>query len=137
MLTVKRPLLAARIAWAAAISLTLSGLFLTSCDRPAVESTSSPPTAGNDTTVAGVVLRADPNPVPSGSGTGKTTIFWDSGSDAVGEVYVGPTGSETMFASGPKGSQDASWIKPGSTEFRLYNHADHKLLAHLTVTMLK
>jgi hypothetical protein len=119
----RRQLLATRISWAAAISLTLAGLFITSCGRPAAEST-----------VAGVVLRADPNPVPSGS-VGKTTIAWDTGGNDVGEVYVGPAGNETMFASGPKGSQDATWIKPGSTEFRLYNHADHKLLAQLTVTM--
>lgn len=120
--------MAIKILWDTAVCLTLAGLFLTSCNRSTVESNNA---------TAGVVLRADPNPVPGGSEAGKTTIFWDSGSDAVGEVYVGPTGNETMFASGPKGSQDASWIKPGSTEFRLYNHADHKLLAHLTVTMLK
>jgi len=125
MILERRQLLATRISWAAAISLMLVGLFLTSCDRPAAESTSA----------AGVVLRADPNLVPYGSGVGKTTISWDTGSEAVGEVYVGIAGKETMFASGPKGSQDAPWIKPGSTEFRLYNHANHKLLAQLTVTM--
>ena len=62
-------------------------------------------------------------------------ITWDTGSNAVGDVYVGTAGNEKLFASGPKGSQDAPWIAPGSTEFRLYNHADHKLLAQLTVTM--
>jgi hypothetical protein len=134
MLIERRQLLATRISWTAAICLTLASFFITSCNRSA-ESTSSPPTSGNDTTVAGAVLRADPNPVPGGSELGKTTISWDTGSDAVGEVYVGPTGNETIFASGPKGSQDAPWIKPGSTEFRLYHHADHKLLAQLTVTM--
>jgi hypothetical protein len=135
MLIERRQLLATRISWAAAICLTLAGLFITSCDRPAAESTSSPPASGNDTTVAGVVLRADPNPVPSGPGAGKTTISWDTGSNDAGDVYVGGAGSEKIFASGPKGSQDAPWIQPGSNEFRLYNHADHKLLAQLTVTM--
>lgn len=85
---------------------------------------------------AGVILRADPNPVPGGTVTGKTTITWDAGQDAVGDVYAGTAGSERLFASGPKGSQDARWIKPGSTEFRLYSHFDHTLLAQLTVTML-
>jgi hypothetical protein len=122
----RRQLLAARISWAAAICLTLAGLFITSCDRP--------PTESNDTKVTGVVLRADPNPVPSGS-VGKTTIAWDTGGNDAGDVYVGTAGNEKLFANGPNGSQDAPWIAPGSTEFRLYNHADHKLLAYLTVTM--
>lgn len=89
-----------------------------------------------EATSAGVVLRADPNPVPGGTVTGKTTITWDAGRDAVGDVYAGTAGSEKLFASGPKGSQDARWIKPGLTEFRLYSHFDHTLLAQLTVTML-
>jgi hypothetical protein len=136
MLIERRQLLGTRISWAAAICLTLTGLFITSCGRPTAEPTSSSPTSGNDTTIAGgVVLRADPNPVPGGSGVGKTTISWDIGGGAVGDVYVGGAGNETLFASGTKGSTDAPWIAPGSTEFRLYNHADHKLLARLTVTM--
>ena len=134
MLIERRQLLAARISWGTAVCLVLAGLFITGCDRPAAESTSSPPASGNDATVAGAILRADPNPVPSGS-VGTTTIQWDTGSNDDGEVYVGPAGNERIFASGPKGSQDAPWIKPGSTEFRLYKHADHKLLAQLTVTM--
>ena len=42
---------------------------------------------------------------------------------------------ELLFAGSPRGSQQANWIKAGSTyEFRLYN-ADHKqLLAKVTVT---
>jgi hypothetical protein len=127
MIIERRQLLATRISWAAAICLTLAGLFITSCDRPAAESTSSSP--------ASVVLRADPNPVPPGTPNGKTTITWDSGSDAAADVYVGGAGNEKLFAGGPKGSQDATWIQPGSNEFRLYSHADHKLLAQLTVTM--
>lgn len=62
-------------------------------------------------------------------------ITWDTGSDAVGEVYVVSAGNEKLFASGRQGSQDAAWIQAGSTEFRLYTQADHKLLAQLTVTM--
>jgi hypothetical protein len=84
---------------------------------------------------AGVLLRADPNPVPGGTATGTTTIIWYAGRGTVGDVYAGAAGSERLFASGARGSQDARWIKPGSTEFRLYRHGDHKLLAQLTVTM--
>lgn len=134
MLIERRQLLGTRISWAAAICLTLTGLFI-SCDRPTAESTSSPPTSGNDATIAGVVLSADPNPVPAGTPDGKTTITWVTGSSADGDVYVGTVGNEKIFASGPKGSQNAPWIKPGSTEFRLYNHTDHKLLAQITVRM--
>ena len=106
------------------------------CDRPASDSTAfASPTSANDAAVAGVVLRADPNPVPVGNPNGRTTITWDTGSDAVGEVYVVRAGSDKIFASGFRGSQDAPWIPPGSTEFRLYKQADHKLLAQLTVTM--
>jgi hypothetical protein len=127
--------LATRISWGTAVCLTLAGLFITSCDRPTAESTSSPSTS-NDMAVAGVVLRADPNPVPPGTENGNTTISWDVGSNAVGgDVYVSVAGSERLFASGPRGSQDAPWIQPGPTQFRLYSHVDHKLLAQLTVTM--
>jgi hypothetical protein len=107
------------------------------CHRPASDSTaSSSATPLTEATAAGVILRADPNPVPGGTVVGKTTITWDTGSDAAGDVYLVSAANERLFANGPKGSQDAPWIQPGtSTEFRLYNHADHKLLAQLTVTM--
>jgi hypothetical protein len=83
----------------------------------------------------GVVLRADPNPLPGGTVPGKTIISWDAGPNTLGDVYTGTSGSERLFASAPNGSQEARWIKPGSTEFRLYSHADHRLLAQLIVTM--
>ncbi len=118
------------------ICLALGGLFLTSCDRPsASDSTASSSSTANDAAIAGVVLQADPNPVPPGDPKGTTTITWDTGSDAVGDVYVISAGNEKLFASGRQGSQDAPWIQAGSTEFRLYTQADHKLLAQLTVTM--
>lgn len=53
----------------------------------------------------------------------------------MGDVYVVAGRNERLFSNGSKGSQDAPWIQPGSNEFRLYNHADHKLIAQLTVTM--
>jgi hypothetical protein len=95
----------------------------------------SPATPLIEAASPGVVLRADPNPLPGGTVTGKTTITWDAGPNTLGDVYTGTSGSERLFASAPNGSQDARWIKPGSTEFRLYSHADHRLLAQLIVTM--
>lgn len=130
--------LAARLSCAVAIWFTLGGLFFTSCERPpASDATvaSSSPTLRTKSTAAGVVLRADPNPVPRGNPNGTTTITWDTGSNDVGDVYVVDGGIEKLFANGAKGSQEAAWIKPGSTEFRLYTQVGHKLLAQLTVTM--
>jgi hypothetical protein len=35
-------------------------------------------------------------------------------------------GAESLFAAGASGSQDANWIRTGSTyEFRLYGGTDH------------
>lgn len=86
--------------------------------------------------VPGVVFSADPNPVPPGNPKGRTTITWDTGSDAVGEVYVVAGGNEKLFGSGRQGSQDAPWIQPGPNEFRLYDQTDHKLLGKLIVMMV-
>jgi hypothetical protein len=137
MHTDSRPSLITTVSWTAAVCLALGGFFLTSCDRPPASdsTTSSSSTSANDAAIAGVVLQADPNPVPPGNPKGTTTITWDTGSDAVGDVFVVNAGIEKLFASGRQGSQDAPWIQAGSTEFRLYTQADHKLLAQLTVTM--
>ena len=78
-------------------------------------------------------LSASPNPVLGGEGDGQTTISWKS---VDGKVYVSTNGcEERLFADLPRGSQEANWIKTGSTyEFRLYD-IDHKeLLATVTVT---
>ena len=121
---------------AVAICLAFGGFFIASCERPpGADPSESSSQSAADTTVPGAILRADPNPVPPGSGKGLTTITWDTGSDAVGEVYVFSEGNEKLFASGRQGSQQAAWIQPGSTEFRLYTETDRKLLAQLTVTM--
>ena len=125
--------------WAIGISgAFLLGLFVSGCDRPPAATDSAAPPASastNDPAFAGVVFRADPNPVPPGEGKGRTTIIWDTGSDAVGEVYVVSNENEKLFGTGRQGSQEAPWIAPGSNEFRLYSQADHKLLAKLVVTM--
>ena len=136
MLTERRQPLASRTLSMLGICLALASFLLTSCDRPqASDSTGSSSSTANDAAIAGVVLQADPNPVPPGDPKGKTTITWDTGSDAVGDVYVLSAGNEKLFASGLQGSQDAPWIQAGATEFRLYTQVDHKLLAQLTVTM--
>jgi len=137
VLTERRYPLATTISSSVGILLVLGGLLLASCDRPAATDSTAPSasTSPNDASFAGVVFRADPNPVPPGDPKGRTTIIWDTGSDAVGEVYVISSGNEKLFASGHQGSQDAPWIQPGPNEFRLYTQGDHKLIAQLTVTM--
>jgi hypothetical protein len=136
MLTERRQGTVTGISWVAALCFTLGG-FLASCDRPpASDSTaSSSAPAPNEVITPGAVLRADPNPVPPGTPNGRTTITWDTGSDDIGDVYVVAGRSERLFSNGSRGSQEAPWIQPGSNEFRLYNHADHKLIAQLIVTM--
>lgn len=121
---------------ALAICLTLAGLFVASCDRAATDGTAgSTRNSAAEILAPGVVFSADPNPVPATDPKGRTTITWDTGSDAVGDVYVLDGGKEKLFASSPKGSQNAPWIQPGSNEFKLYSQSDHKLLARLNVTM--
>lgn len=87
-------------------------------------------------TPAGLVFRADPNPVPFKNPSGITTISWDTGSDVVANIYIGVGRHEKLFASGSKGSAVAPWIQSGRNEFRLCNRDDHKLIAKLAVTML-
>ena len=127
----KQPLTTA-ISCVAALCLTLAGLFVIGCGRP---SPTSPPAPANDATVVGVVLRADPNPVPGGTETGKTTITWQTGSETVAEIYYVSGKDETLFATGARGSKEAPFIRPGPNEFRLYNEGQHKLVTSLIVTM--
>ncbi len=81
---------------------------------------------------------ADPNPVPIGSGLGRTKISWTTLTDSNGEVYVSQDGRpEQLFARGPAGSLEVNWIAAGSHyEFRLYskNGGTRHLLAKVVVT---
>ena len=80
---------------------------------------------------------ADPNPVPTGSGLGRTKISWTTLTDSNGEVYVSQDGRpEQLFARGPAGSMEVNWIAAGSHyEFRLYsNGGTRRLLAKVVVT---
>ena len=79
---------------------------------------------------------ADPNPVPTGSGFGRTRISWATLSGEDGEVYVSQNGGpEQLFAGGATGSSEANWIASGSSyEFRLYSKdAPRRLLAKTIV----
>jgi hypothetical protein len=80
-------------------------------------------------------IAADPNPVPVGSGPGRTKISWATlaGDDA--EVYVSRDGGpEQLFADEPTGSVEVSWIAAGSSyEFRLYSKDGSRRLLAKTV----
>jgi hypothetical protein len=82
-------------------------------------------------------ITADPNPVPAGSGLGRTQICWATLTGEAGEVYVSQNaGPERLFASGPTGCTEAHWIADGSEyEFRLYtNDGSRRLVAKVRVT---
>ena len=66
---------------------------------------------------------------------GKTTITWQTGSEAVADIYYVNGKDEKLFASGPKGSSEAAFIRPGLNQFRMYNQGQKKLVADLIVTM--
>src|SRR5262249_33856651 len=73
---------------------------------------------------------------PEEGPTGTTTVTWSTGDGSAGRVYVSVNGRpETLFAGDSSGSQDASWIAPGSTyEFRLYGEGEpRRLLAQVEV----
>ena len=82
-------------------------------------------------------ITADPNPVPAGSGLGRTQICWATLTGETGEVYVSQNaGPEHLFASGPTGCSEVHWIAGGSEyEFRLYtNSGSRRLVAKVLVT---
>src|SRR4051812_2198399 len=90
--------LASRISSRMAICVALVGLLGAGCDRPNPDSgTTSSSSTASSSAAPGVIFTADPNPVPPGNPKGRTTITWDTGSDAVGEVYVVNAGNERLF----------------------------------------
>ena len=83
-----------------------------------------------------VSLSATPNPVPAGLEQGTTTLTWDTGGEAAGQVYVSKDGeSEELVSAGRSGSETVSWIAAGSKyEFRLYAGLERRrLLESVTV----
>ncbi len=79
---------------------------------------------------------ATPNPVPAGTGGGRTTITWTTGADADGEVRVSIAGApDRVFARGKSGSSVADWIQAGTTyEFTLYAPTGAVAIASVRVT---
>lgn len=132
MRTKRKQPLASGTAITAAICLTLASLLVTGCGDSSSDSTSS---SAKEETEVGVVLRANPNPVPGGTERGKTTISWQTGSASEADIFFVDSGNETLFASGSKGSKEADFIRPGANEFRFYNKGEHKLVTQLMVTM--
>jgi len=113
----------------------LAGVFaFASCNQPAqAPRVAGPANSASPLPATGAWITATPNPIPGATGQGKTTIKWNSGG-STGAVYVGET--DSMFASAPDGSQDASWIDLSSTTaFLLFSDLDRKtLLARVSVT---
>jgi hypothetical protein len=108
-----------------------SCLLLSSCDtarrQPIHDGTTQP------------ILSASPNPVPAGDldqQLGTTQVSWNTGSQAIGDLYVKVNlSSEVFLARGSVGTLNIEWIQFDSLyEFRLYAKKRSKLLATLEVT---
>jgi hypothetical protein len=78
---------------------------------------------------------ADPNPVPTGSGLGRTRISWATLAGGDAEVCVSQDGGpEQLFARGASGSAEVPWIAAGSSyEFRLYAREQSRRLLAKTI----
>jgi ABC-type transport system substrate-binding protein len=107
---------------------------LAGCDSKPGTTQETPATPARTATIA-----ADPNPVPTTAGQGRTIITWNTGTGADGTVYVAVNGEkENLFAKGPVGAEPAPWIATGSTYvFRLRSSPDEKLLGEVTVSPAK
>jgi hypothetical protein len=84
-------------------------------------------------------LSASPNPVPAGDiskPVGSTTITWDTGNGAIGDLYVKVDREpEKFMVRGASGTHEVRWIQFDCIyEFRLYAKKRSKLLAKLEVT---
>ena len=115
----------------ATLLTVLCGCVLSTCDRTRPLTT--------DGAKGKAVLSASPNPVPSGDiekPLGTTTITWDTGNGAAGDLYVKVNREREKFMSrAPRGTHEVPWIQFDSFyEFRLYSKKRSKLLATLEVT---
>ena len=117
-----------------AVALALLAL-MPACERRSAQS--GAPDRGSPTTSQTGTISADPNPVPAGSGKGKTTINW-SVNEGTGQVYLSIDGGKEELFSGST-SSEAPWIEEGHAyEFRLYAGEDHKtVLSTVKVTRNK
>lgn len=77
-------------------------------------------------------LTASPNPTPDGT----TTVAWDTGDGAPGELYAATDdGGEALVATGASGAQSVTIAPGGATIYRLYAGTGHSaILAAVTVT---
>lgn len=94
-------------------------------------------TASLSTTQRTATISANPNPVPPGSGPGRTRIYWSTLTGEDGEIFASQdSGPEQLFARGASGYADANWILAGGRyEFRLYTTSPpRRLLAKTVVT---
>lgn len=110
-------------------AVLLSAFFFAAWESKSESNASSVPT-----------ITASPNPVPAGAEVATTTITWNTGDGAMGQVYVSQDGKEeSLFASSAQDSKVADWIQIGSTyRFRLYKGTGReKLLAEISVTRQK
>ncbi len=94
------------------------------------------PTTGSAASPQGAYISAEPNPLPSERDV-RTTISWDVGEGATGQVYVSVEGSaEKLFAQDRKGSKPVKWAIKGRNEFSLYAGIDHtQKVASIVVTV--
>jgi len=110
-------------------------VLLVSCGTS--QSAARPTASSAPSSAARATISAEPNPVPPGADLGTTIITWRTGDGRPGQVYVSQDGgSETLFAAGPDGSEQANWIRAGSKyDFRLYAGIDHtSMLGSVEVT---
>jgi hypothetical protein len=117
------------------LALVLS--YSVGCSKSSEKSTDQTGAMSSTAAAACAWIKAEPNPVPAGSGMGTTKISWDTGNGSAAQVYLLVANQpETLFAAGHKGEKDAPWISKGHRyEFLLYASTDHqRVLARITVT---
>src|SRR5450759_4352602 len=74
-------------------------------------------------------IAAKPEHVTLSGGSGSTEIQWNTGNGSIGFVFVkGADQKSVLFATGPKGSQVAPWIRTGSYVFNLYSDTERQML---------
>src|SRR5437773_12012626 len=96
-------------------------LFFAACDSSKHPKAAAGTTKSEATAAASRIpqtaptISATPNPVPTGSGIGTTTISWTTGDRSNGQVYVSADGqAEQIFATAPQASANASWGQAGT-----------------------
>jgi hypothetical protein len=110
------------------------GVALYACDRSDRNATPKPGTLSPGAP-AGAFLTANPDPAGIRADPAATTIQWNTGDGAEGQIFVAVDGgSEELFARGPSGSQSATWIAGRSRyRFTLYAAPNKRPIASVTV----